>query len=126
MDDIVFAIDMVRKMSTNKIYAGTFYRNRVEDKTAYYFEVRRAIHANKIKAFDTSIPVTLSFSFIFKKRPLDASNCSYMGKMIEDALVKNGILADDSSRIVSEVRYSSVKSDSVISDCIIIRIARNV
>ena len=63
------------------------------------------------KELKECIWVPFKFIFYFKSRALDASNCSYMGKMIEDTLVKTGILKDDSPKYIKSVEYESKKND---------------
>lgn len=54
-----------------------------------------------------SYPVQLEFTFYLHPTVLDGSNCSYMGKMIEDSLVAIGTLQDDSPKYVDSVIYRS-------------------
>lgn len=65
---------------------------------------------------DWLYPVNLTFEFNFKRNALDTSNCSYMMKLIEDALVYNKILKGDSPKHVGWVSFRSVKeSEDLIS-----------
>ena len=93
------------KVSTNEIYAGVHWRKRRKIKQDYLLVTRSKIRSiPKIEG-----KVNLSFSFYFKSRPLDSSNCSFMAKMIEDCLVGNGILKDDSIKHVGKISIESYK-----------------
>ena len=105
--------DMVLKISTNEIYSGCHFRTRMKHKQAFKYEVIRVVRKMKIKPVDT-YPVSLNFSFYFEKTLLDSSNCSYMAKMIEDALVKEGVLKNDSPQYVFEVSNKSMKGPNII------------
>jgi hypothetical protein len=95
------------KVSSNEIYKGIHYSKRKKIKDSYYdyysFLIRR-----KIKKV-TKYPIDISILFTFTKNPLDSSNCSYMLKMIEDILVSEGIIKDDSSKYVEWVSSKSIK-----------------
>jgi hypothetical protein len=71
------------KISTNKIYAGVHIEKKIE----------------------------LEFIFYFKSRVLDSSNCSYMGKLLEDCLVAHGVLQDDTIKYVDKVSYQSLRGN---------------
>ena len=105
------------KVSTNKIYAGIHWSGRSELKQNY----RYIALAGKGLAKITAQPVKLLFTFYFKGNLLDASNCSLMGKLLEDALVKNGVLIEDKPKYVSSVEYVSKKgkSDKITLDIIV-------
>jgi hypothetical protein len=102
-------LKMVQKASTNQIYAGSHWSHRKLVKDTYYYEVL----ANK-KHFikPQELPVTLHFYFTFKSRALDASNCGYMAKAIEDAMKKIGVIPDDSPKYVRGVCLYSEKGDN--------------
>ena len=98
-------IEMVEKVSTNKIYSGIHWTKRKATKDTYYWEVR-----SKVKSlFPVTGPVDLKMTFWFKGKPLDSSNCSYMAKCIEDSIVKCKILEDDSYKHVLSVQYLSLR-----------------
>lgn len=101
-------IKMVQKASTNQIYAGSHWSHRKVVKDVYYWEVL----ANK-KHFKKpeKLPTTLHFYFTFKSRALDASNCGYMAKCLEDAIKKIGVIPDDSPKYVAGVCLYSKKGD---------------
>lgn len=102
--------DMPLKISCNAIYSGVHYRSRMKHKSIYRWEVLRAISAQHIQPI-SNYPVALIFKFSFSKHPLDASNCSYMAKLIEDGLVQQKIFDNDDIKFVKKVTLESVKAD---------------
>ena len=102
--------DMVLKINTNKIYSGVHFRTRIQHKKAYQWEVIRVVKKEKIPEIK-EYPVDLEFTFYFDKNLLDSSNCSYMAKLIEDALVKQSIFINDSPKYVSKVSIRSKRGE---------------
>ena len=100
-------IPIPEKVSTNAIYAGKHWTYRNRQKEDWLWSVK-SVRAN-LRPVE-SYPVTLCMTFYLKGRVLDSSNCSFMGKMIEDALVKLGVLKDDSYKYVHKVAYSAEKA----------------
>lgn len=88
--------------STNTIYAGKHFRERNRDKEniADHFSTSPA---RRIKPFTK--PVNLKFVPVISKgvKSFDTSNYSYGAKMIEDCLVKYGVLQDDTNKHVKNV-----------------------
>lgn len=84
------------ELGTNKIYAGVHWTKRNKDKLSIFLLVRSVI-GTKNKAFEN--PVKLKMSF---KSKLDVSNHSYLFKLIEDSLVKLGVLQDDTDKFVKQ------------------------
>lgn len=82
--------------STNQIYAGVHWRKRQKQADAGHAAVQG------IKLAPYQKPVRLTFIPIIGKggRARDCSNYSYTAKLIEDGLVKAGILKDDTSEYV--------------------------
>ncbi len=82
--------------SLNSIYAGVHWSERKKQADAGHL----AVSLVKIKPFDK--PVTLTFQPVAGKRDRirDCSNYSYAAKIIEDGLVKTGVLEDDSPEFV--------------------------
>jgi len=62
-----------------------------------YFPV--IIKEQKIKPVK-NFPVDITYLFTFKGKALDSLNLSAMAKLIEDSLVQNDILPDDSLKFV--------------------------
>ena len=95
------------KISTNKIYAGVHWTGRKHQKDLYLMATKYDM--KKIEKIESK--VDLEFTFYFKSRVLDSSNCSYMGKLLEDCLVAHGVLQDDTIKYVGKVSYQSLKGD---------------
>ena len=100
-------LDLLWKISTNEIYAGIHWSKRSDHKINY-----RAAYTSKLKALGHYDKASIVFDFTFKKNALDASNCSYMVKLLEDCIVKAGVLKDDSPKYVESITISSKKGDS--------------
>lgn len=71
----------------------------------------------------TKFPVIVSYTFIWKSKPLDASNCTYMVKLLEDGLVKSKVIPNDDVSIVSEIQIRSSQDKSIPADLVVISIA---
>ena len=108
MQEIIFFLP--EKITTNKIYSGIHWTKRKKHKDAY----RNSIFVSQpVKTF----PVDIVYDFYFTKNALDTTNTSYMAKLIEDCLVKKGVLPDDCIKYVSSSKlYSQKGTDNV---CII-------
>lgn len=95
------------KVSLNKWYAGTHWTSRKKLKDTYTLIIKSQFKdvLSKEKQYE------VKYDFNFSKRPLDASNCVAMVKMIEDV-----IFEDDSYKIVKKIIITSNKSkeDNVI------------
>ena len=88
------------KISLNKWYAGMHWTKRKKMKDSYTKIVRSQFR--EVLPKDKSYSV--EYNFTFKSRPLDASNCVAMVKMVEDI-----IFEDDSYKIISSILISSGK-----------------
>jgi len=98
------------KISLNKWYAGNHWTLRTEIKNNY-----KIIIKNQFKdVFSSDYSYIVDYAFYFKTRPLDASNCAAMVKLIEDIIFKN-----DSYKIVEKI---SISSEKAASDKVIINI----
>ena len=106
----VIVLQDLPKHSLNEIYAGIHYRTRKKHKDTFKLIVK-----NQFKhVFSRDKRYRVSYVFEWCKRPLDASNCVYMLKMIEDI-----IFEDDNYKIIPELNIKSVKAKT---DQIIIKI----
>lgn len=112
------AVNNIVKISTNKIYAGTHWRNRNKLKEDYLWLTKSCFKSLKF----IEEKVDLHFTFFFNKKPLDSSNCSYMAKMLEDCLVAHGVLKDDTIQYVGRVSFESVKGKEKDFDWCLIEI----
>ena len=53
-------------------------------------------------------PVMIAFHFTMpRKGALDASNCAYMAKMIEDCMVDHGMIEDDNVNFVKGIHLTN-------------------
>jgi len=96
------------KVSLNKIYAGVHWATRKRWKEQYYIAVLSA----KIDRYEGEYPIHAHYHFKLHGTQLDASNCAFMAKCVEDALVAASILPGDSPKVVASVTYSSEKAEA--------------
>jgi Holliday junction resolvase RusA-like endonuclease len=89
------------KLSLNVIYAGVHWGVRKKQKDSIRQMVIWACRG--VKPF--SKPVSLTFRATLGKGSVtwDISNHGYLVKLVEDALVKKGILIDDTQKYVREI-----------------------
>ena len=94
------------KVSLNLFYAGVHWTKRKKLKDKYKLLIKSQFKQvlSKDKTYD------VYYTFNFKTRPLDASNCVAMVKLIEDV-----IFEDDNYKIVTSLKIKSRKDkfDSV-------------
>ena len=88
------------KISLNKWYAGMHWTKRKKIKDNYTQIVRSQF--GSLLSRDNTYKV--EYHFTFKSRPLDASNCVAMVKMIEDIIFET-----DSYKVVKEIVITSSK-----------------
>ena len=98
------------KVSLNQWYAGNHWTKRKKMKDTYKILVKSQFkHVfSKDKKYD------VSYDFNFIKRPLDASNCVSMVKMIEDILFEG-----DGYKTVKKI---SITSNKHSSDIVIVKV----
>jgi hypothetical protein len=108
-------IDLPVKVSTNKIYAGVHWTVRAKHKELFYYEL---LKQKRTLSKAQNSPVEITFIFRFKSRSLDSSNCSYMAKMIEDSLVKLGVIENDTIKFVKSVKYISEQDKKLEKDIV--------
>ena len=90
------------KISLNQWYSGNaHWSKRVKIKKDYV----KAIKAQCKEVFSKEFKYKVEYEFFFKSRPLDASNCVAMVKLIEDI-----IFEDDSYKIVDSIKIKSRKN----------------
>lgn len=95
-----------QKVSTNAIYAGMHWAKRKKIADTYH----RAILP--FKGLKIYTPVQrLLFTFTFKGKLLDCSNCSFMAKCLEDAMVMNGLLPNDTPAEVRSIAILVLKGN---------------
>jgi len=105
-----YTIPKQYKVSTNCIYSWVHWRKRKQI-SDYYHSISLA-DCKQLKQITKK--VNLRFEFYFKSRYLDSSNCSFIWKCIEDWLVKNWLLKDDTNKYVSVVSYMCTRIDKKI------------
>ena len=90
--------------STNSIYAGAHWDARRKQKEQAMIALSTLGRINPVLK-----PVNIEITpFLGKaKRGYDVSNYSYTYKLIEDAMVKKGILQDDSPEFVRSVKFNA-------------------
>lgn len=113
---IKITVLLPEKISTNAIYSGLHYR--VRKKQADLFHKQMLEFKNKYEI--THYPVDIIYLFYFKGKLLDSSNCSYMAKLIEDGMIKIGLLKNDSPKFVRVITLRSMKSKKKFDYCEII------
>lgn len=86
------------KISLNKWYSGSHWTKRTALKNDYLFLL------NPIR--NIVYPVSVDYVFEFKNRPLDASNCSAMLKIIEDILFSG----NDGYKQITKISIESKKA----------------
>lgn len=91
-----------RRYGLNAYYAGKHWAQRREDAAMWHDLVHVELWRQHINAIFT-VPVELFFIW---NDNLDCSNHAVMGKMIEDALVSVGMIADDDRRHVAGIHHT--------------------
>lgn len=98
--DVIILKDLP-KISLNIWYAGTHWTKRKKLKDTYTLLVKSQFK----HVYSKDCKYEVDYIFYFKSRPLDASNCIAMVKMIEDI-----IFEDDKYSIVVRLSVESKKS----------------
>tara|TARA_R100000951_G_C2486803_1_gene133224 strand:+ start:109 stop:492 length:384 start_codon:yes stop_codon:yes gene_type:complete len=98
------------KISLNKWYAGMHWTKRKKIKDDYT-QIVRSQFSNTLTRENT---YKVEYHFTFKSRPLDASNCVAMVKMIEDIIFET-----DSYKVVTELVITSSKG---LEDKVLIKV----
>lgn len=115
---IKFAIPIVAP-TLNKWYAGNHWTKRKQTADEWHNMIFVMCHTDKIKPVK-NYPVCITTKTYFKaNRKRDTSNCFPANKLAEDALVKAGILKDDtpeyvSRHIVELPEFGQPKDETVI------------
>ena len=100
------------KVTLNLFYAGVHWTKRKKIKDAYKLIVKSQCK----HVFCKGNIYEVEYMFCFKSRPLDASNCVAMVKLIEDI-----IFEDDKWDIGIEIKISSMKTKQ-LKDFVIINV----
>lgn len=91
------------KVSLNDLYAGIHWTKRKKIKDNYHWIIRSQFKG----LFHKDKQYNVCYEFYFKKNPLDASNCLFSSKMIEDV-----IFEDDKYDIILSVTVKSRKGQT--------------
>jgi len=103
---LILKYDIPIKVSTNKIYSWMHWKQRNTIANMYHDLT------NEVQIYETfKEKVDIEILFYFRSKYLDSSNCSFMWKMIEDSLVKNKLLTDDTNTYVWKFTVESVLLD---------------
>lgn len=94
MEEYSFIVGDIRPVSLNEIYKGIHWSKRKE-----YKEEWRAAFMGIHNGAKFDKPVWVYYAFGMKN-PMDSSNLAFMEKLIEDSLVKDGVMADDTPKFV--------------------------
>ena len=98
------------KISLNEWYSGNHWTKRKAIKDKYIWLIKSQFKPILSKNYVYHV----SYTFYFKSKPLDASNCIAMVKLIEDI-----IFEDDSYKIIKSIKIESKKAEK---DCVIIEV----
>ena len=101
-------------ISTNKIYAGMHRMTRSAIANKFH---NASIKMVKQVPADFSGVLMLVFKYKKKRSTSDNSNLSFMGKMLEDSLVKHNVIRDDKQECVTEIRYRYLYEKDCIECC---------
>jgi len=88
------------KVSLNAWYSGKHWSKRVKLKNDYKMLIKSQFKG----VFRQDNRYNVTYDFVFRIKPLDASNCVAMVKLIEDVIFK-----DDAYNIVESIKISSRK-----------------
>lgn len=86
------------KKNRSNAYAGAKMKKDNEKIVIYYI---RKSKLKKVKQY----PITLRITWYEKDRRKDIDNITFATKSIQDALVKEGILIDDSQKYINKVEH---------------------
>lgn len=104
---ISFTLELPKHLvvSLNAIYAGAHWHKRQQIKQGYVALTHRLFSELKERygAFDEPCQIAFDFS---GTRIFDCDNHAFMGKMIQDCLVKAGIITDDTAKHLAKVSYA--------------------
>ena len=104
---ISFTLELPKHLvvSLNAIYSGSHWHKRHEIKEGYKALTHKLFAELKERygAFDEPCEIAFDFS---GTRIFDCDNHAFMGKMIQDCLVKAGIITDDTAKHLVKVSYA--------------------
>lgn len=94
MDNWIYKIPIPEKVSNNQIFGGGHWGKRARLCDLY------DNYLVDVPPYKGEYPVEIWYLFTFKSKILDTTNCGGMMKLLEDALVANKVLPDDSPKYV--------------------------
>lgn len=97
---MIIVLKNLPKISLNKWYAGIHWTKRKKIKDNY----TQIVSSQFSNVLGKDRTYQVEYHFTFKSRPLDASNCVAMVKMIEDIIFET-----DSYKVVTEILITSSK-----------------
>ena len=107
LKQISFTLELPKHLvvSLNAIYSGAHWHKRHEIKEGYKALTHKLFAELKERygAFDEPCEIAFDFS---GTRIFDCDNHAFMGKMIQDCLVKAGIITDDTAKHLAKVSYA--------------------
>lgn len=104
------------KISTNKIYAGVHWSVRKEYATLYHLLSRGQ------PKYIGKYPIQIAYRFTWQKHALDATNCSFLVKLLEDGLVIGGAIKGDDYMTVRRTIIESKRDRKIKEDFVEIEI----
>jgi hypothetical protein len=103
---VKIVIPILQKISLNKIYAGIHWQTRME----HVDEADSAItFAPRITEYTGKYPVYVHYHFRLAGTALDISNHAYMVKLVEDSMVKHGVIKGDQPKYVAGIFTTAEK-----------------
>lgn len=108
-------VQLPQKITTN-VYYNAHHHARTPIKHDYYLAVKDAAKSKgKIKDY----PINATYCFYLTGRAVDWVNLSAMAKMLEDGLVREGVIEDDAPKFVSQGMLIYNKSKRKYDYCVI-------
>lgn len=96
------------KYSLNRVWAagpGSQWERKAKA-NLWHDEVNAII--DELNASPFTSKVDLEFKYVFKLNSLDTSNCAVMSKLVEDALVRKGVILWDENDKVGKITTESI------------------
>jgi len=107
---MTITVPLPTKVSLNKIYGGVHWSTRKRHKD----EFAEAVWACQPKPYTGTFPVQITYYFQFKGRRLDSTNVAYMAKLLEDALIAEGVIPDDAPKFVASTTLIPCSGDNEV------------
>ena len=103
---MMLVLPLDRKVSTNAVYSGMHWTTRAKHADYYHALIKKQCAEQNIKQVE-NYPCMIIVEYFFDKKPMDATNCFWMTKWIEDGLRKAGIIVDDTPAHVEFIGCAS-------------------